>query len=904
MVPNGRLTVGILLLLFLEVAGPGPAQAQPTRNLPSFDFTQASDRQDWQTTHDIALRTNNAEGMEIEIRGTDPYLSGPSRDYPANTLLWLNLRLRSDQTGTCQVFYFTDRPTEERSVRFQVPGNEWFQTRVPLPALGQGWRLRIDPPGSSGVCVLARLWFDERVVFPSSNWPVPTAPAIPSDAFTLESGALKLRHSPAALGAFAVEVQDQRVAIGNTAARLGYAVTNTVRWLPINSASGELPRIQLTRTSLVLSVSIPDPDGGLWFLDQRFTAGAAGTLDVECSVTVDQDRQVLYLPLMTLLPGVGTHGTNKHQALFAGVEYLGNEPSSSEADVKGAAAWRQIPDTLKSTFPLMAVEAGGYYVGLIWEPRPEVGAVFDSPDRLFRSGGHLLGLVFPGSDGRNREERSLLPFDAVTLRARTPLRVHATLIGGTGSSVVPAVRQYVRLRGLPAAPKPGLSADGYVGLASHGWLDSRIRETNLFRHAYWPGFNAQPSSDAALWMLWLSTKTPDPLMAARLTNAVGGALAQVAAVNYNASQIGHIRDPVPALVFGSVLDNAAQAEAAGQALPGRFQPDGTVLYQPRPGGLDYGSTHWAGHANGLTASVVVSLLEAAAFSGDPAGIEQGLKQLRLLDQYRETVPRGAQTWEVPLHTPDILAAAHLLRAYTLGYELTGDLAFLESARYWAWAGVPFIYLYPPTSGPIGLYSTIPVLGATGWTAPVWIGLPVQWCGLVYADALYRFAGHDPDGPWRLLADGITATGILHSWPVGDADRQGLLPDVFHLRAQLRDGPAINPATVQVPALRFFRQPRLYDFRCFRRHGWRVHAPGEITEGIEHKDGIRFHVQTWSPQPCRVLVNGAWRQPRLRINGRDVVLGLPHEYLASEGRLVIRLEGSALVELLNSDAAGR
>jgi len=34
--------------------------------------------------------------------------------------------------------------------------------------------------------------------------------------------------------------------------------------------------------------------------------------------------------------------------------------------------------------------------------------------------------------------------------------------------------------------------------------------------------------------------------------------------------------------------------------------------------------------------------------------------LELLDKqtllYANTVPRGAQTWEIPLHTPDILAA--------------------------------------------------------------------------------------------------------------------------------------------------------------------------------------------------------------------------------------------------------
>src|SRR5207253_4383048 len=137
-------------------------------------------------------------------------------------------------------------------------------------------------------------------------------------------------------------------------------------------------------------------------------------------------------------------------------------------------------------------------------------------------------------------------------------------------------------------------------------------------------------------------------------------------------------------------------------------------------------------------------------------------------------------WEVPLHTPDILASAYLVRAYTLGYEVTGDNDFLDQARYWAWTGVPFIYLTPPTDKPVGVYSTIPVFGATQFTAPLWIGLPVQWCGLVYSDAIRRFARHDPSGPWIELANGIARAGLQHTHLATDANYQGLLPDSFEL----------------------------------------------------------------------------------------------------------------------------
>lgn len=871
---------------------------EPRVGLPDFDFATVPDVGEWSAAHHISSLGPTLEGLNVQISGGDPYLFGPSRNYPTDTLLWLNLRLFSEQGGSCQVFYFTTGPTEEQSVRFFVPAGTWHHARVPVPALGANVRLRIDPPGSGGICLLGRLWFEERILLPPPQWPKPSAPEVAAGAPRLESGSLILRHDPASLGAFTVEVAGQTVAIGNRAAQVGYLVNREARWIQVQSPARPASVVEATVSNLLMRTTTRDPDGADWTFENHFRVGPAGVIGVESRFQVDQDRQVLYFPAFTLLPGVGSWGTNKNQGLFAGIEYLENEPSSSEADLEGPDAWRLVPDSLKSTFPLMAMQRDDRYVGLTWEPQTHLTAVFDSPDRQFGSGGHLMGLLFPGSDGSNREQRSLIPYDAVQVRANSPWVARAEILGGQGRTVIPAVQQYVALHGLPPLP-PAMPSGEYYELAARGWLDSRIRETNLFRHAYWPGFNAQPASDAALWMRWLAGKVSDVNLAGRLTQAAAAAIAQVTPAHYNASQIGHLTTPAPALIFGSVLENAAQAESRGQALRQRFQADGTVLYEPRSGGLDYGRTHWARHANGLTAAVTVSLLEAAAFSGDPALIDAALKQVRRLAIYRDGVPRGAQTWEIPLHTPDILASAYLVRAYTLAYELSGDATFLEDARYWAWTGVPFVYLRRPVEAPIGAYATIPVLGATAWVAPVWIGLPVQWCGLVYAQALYGFAPYDPTGPWLTLADGITISGVQQSWPATDPERQGLLPDIFQLRSQVRDGPAINPATLQIPAMRYYGEAAAYTFRPLLRHGLRLHAPGPIAEVVESTESVRFKVRSWSGTPYRVLVNGLTRLPRIRVDGKEVPAGDPHAFLASEGRLVLYLEKEAEVELLVS-----
>jgi hypothetical protein len=372
----------------------------------------------------------------------------------------------------------------------------------------------------------------------------------------------------------------------------------------------------------------------------------------------------------------------------------------------------------------------------------------------------------------------------------------------------------------------------------------------------------------------------------------------VAPPNFNQSAVSHVRFPVQALLYGHVAENAAAAQAHATGLLRRFEPDGSIPYRRSPGHEDYGRTHFAPDANGLTAQVVESLLEAAAFSGDPVLIEQAVRRLRGLDRFRHSVPRGAQTWEVPLHTPDILASAHLVRAYTLGYELTGDQDFLDQALDWAWTGLPFVYLITPVGFPDRPYGTIAVYGATSWRAPVWFGRPVQWCGLVYANALYRLVRHDPAGPWKQLADGITSVGVFYSWPHDDKDRQGLLPDVWEMLAQRRDGPAINPGTVQANAVRLYGKDSLYDFRVFRSGSQRllVHAPGDIAPGQTKANAIEFSVRAWPRQPYCALVNGLARAPRVVLNGQAISLAPEHRFQEKEGRLILKLSGHPTVRL--------
>ena len=872
------------LLLLMSCA------AAPPLVFPSFDFFDAGSVAEWKPAHSIQKVNATRAGMRIDISGADPYVIGPPEDYPAALPLRITIRLKSDQGGIGRLYYFTDHATEAQSARFNVRAGAWDEAKIFLPALGPGYHLRINPPGDRGACVIR--WIHVMGVPPlrEPQWPIPATSKAEPGALSLHSGALSLTHAGSGQQAFVVKVGKKPTAIGWNRSVIGY---RDGTWVLLDDSAN--CRWSREGDNLLEACSARDRQGATWSIGRRYAPGPqTGSIDIETTVTVDHDRDVVFLPMLGLCPGVGSFGTAKTQALFPGLEYLDNEPSSSEADVIGPASHRQVPDSLKITFPLMTLVADGRYVGLIWEKRPEFAAVFDSPDRLFQSGGHVMGVIFPGSDGTNRVEGSLLPRESDLLHANERLLLRATIIGGIGTDATAAVRQYVSLRGLPPVPTK-MQLQQYVRLASAGWLDSKIREGDDYRHAIPGNFGLHPAADAAMFEQWLATQSDAPLLRDRLEEAARAAIARVEPPDYNSAAVSHVRYPVEALLFGHVEETCERAASSGRALLQRFESDGSVHYHPAPGQPDLGKTNPVPHANGLTSAVLVQVLKDAAVSGDADLAARGIALLRNLDKFSGTAPRGAQTWEVPLHTPDILASAHLVRAYTLGYELTGEPHFLDQAKYWAWTGVPFVYLDAPTQ-PVGPYASVPVFGATQWRAPVWMGMPVQWCALVYADALYRLLPYDSSGPWKQLADGITISGMQQTWPAGsDPVRQGLLPDSYNLRPQSRNDPAINPGTLQAEAARLYSRIPLYEFHAFAKAGFWLHVPGRIGDVRDEDGGASFIVESWSPRPYYVLAVGFKKEPKVLVNGAAVNLRELQQYIEGKGRVILQLSGPTTLE---------
>jgi len=867
-----------------------------------WDFSKGT--QGWTGNNRVEELTSSPEGLLVKSIGRDPWIEGPAIDLPGEKMIRVKIRMKSNADTGAELFYGRAFRAGH-SVRFTTRNDgRWHDYSLVIrEKLGKGIRFRLDPCTGQGEVTVAFIKIEAigEIIVPSLE--KPEGPAkIGNKGVSVKSGSLEFEHYGDRWGNFTFNVDDVEMAVGYECELLGMVFDESPEWLNLKDAKVTFKN--KSGGEYISKAVIKDSRGATWEIQRRIRpAQQKGTLIVETELKADKDRDIVHIPWLTIFPGLGTFGERKYQGLFAGVEYLCDEPSSSTADIETPEHIRRVPGPVKVTFPLMAIAHNGNYIGVIWEPSDKVAVTFDSPDRIYNSGAHVMALSGPAV-GELRFENEFCAHTPFKLKANKPVKVSMLIIGGKGETIVNAIKKYVELKDLPAVLEFEGGLGAAVNLLAHGWLDSQINHDGLFRHAVWGNnFPPAPAADAAMFIDWLGNHTKDKELCERLNGAKNMALRKIPSGQPFSSSVGHAHLPTAPFIFGRTFEFVQRRRSEALGLLKNFDENGAKLY--RPGKTDYSRTHFAKHANGLSGRDMVSILEGAAMSGDKELISKALKLLdKQIALYAETVPRGAQTWEVPLHTPDILASAHMVKAYTLGYIISGKEEYLERARYWAWTGVPFVYIYPPTSGRVGIYSTIAVLGATNWRAPLWLGRPVQWCGLVYGSALHLLSEYDKQGPWEKIAKGITTAGLQMSWSVTDEERQGLLPDFFDLKAQIGAGPAINPGTVQAHIAELYGKGKIYDVKKLANSGWFIHAPCAISDVREDKKMAAFVADGWGDKQYFMLVSGIEREPR-DVLARGVVQesaepsafeSAEKEFHGEYGNLVIRLRGKSEIRV--------
>lgn len=841
---------------------------------PLFDFTTNAGRRGWVGTHDLAPLTGSKEGLEFAITGGDPYSYGPAFRLKDSGPRWLVVRLRATESGMGQVFYFKDGPAEANSVRFPVQAGRWETVRVSLPDLAAGeWKLRLDPPGANpGARVtVASLDIESRIELTEPKWTPPAK--LQSSVGRVMSGGLILECG-AELGGLTLRLGGSLLARGHNRPMLGWQESSIKppRFEALTQAN--TTQTPLLRGGLQVVTRWRDSGGANWTYSLEAQPESSEVIGLSFSLKADKPRTLVHFPALCLLAEA-----KERKGLFAGVEYLDPpDTSSSEADLKGPQALRHVPDAHLPTLPLMVIQGEGRWMALEWDTAEDAVPCFDSPARILgATDGHLMALLLPNGP---RPAGSRLPHAGRALRAGEALTARATLRAGRGSGVNEAISAYIAANTLPRVPK---LPTNWEQILAAGWLDAKIHEGNRWRHA-WPGeFGLSAAADAVGCQAWLAARLArtDAPLAGRLTRSADDGRRRLPPEDLGG--VGHVPQYAAALTGGDIAAAAKNARARARALIDRVSAEGTLAYQATAGRPNYGATHFEKTANGLAAQPLLEALRALALAPESRLLADALLRLRQLDaRWKDTAPRGAQTWEVPLHTPDILASAHLVAAGVLAYELSANTEYLAMAKRWALTGIPFVYLREVTI-PVGAYASIAVLGATNWEAPNWIGLPVQWCGLVYADALFDLVPYDTKGPWKTVADGICASGMLQTWPRGQgAGREGLLPDSFNLPAQVRNDVCINPATVQVPLARSLGQP-LYTRRALALAGAIVHAPGVVTP----RSGSSFEFRPWPTGECTVFIAGLSAAPvGLTVNGKPA----SGSFDATTGGLALKLTG--------------
>lgn len=639
-----------------------------------------------------------------------------------------------------------------------------------------------------------------------------------------------------------------------------------------------------------LSGQWTDEDGVAWDFEQRFELDQdPRQLLVRCRAVPDRTREVLHWSGPTFHAGEGAFGEAKTDALFPGLEYLLEaEPSSSEAFASAKYAARFVPHPYKVSAPMMAVSHDGLAVGLMWDPNQEYcrawrhpSAVFASPNQLEDQRNHLLGLFAPGVP-RYVEENELEAQRPIGAAPDSPLSLQARLVALTDAESIDVLKVWVDTYGLPALDPP----HGYrenVDLCVRSYLDvAWDPQAQGWHHTLsdpW-GPRYEPRVIAQLWR-YGQWPEGDPALRARAREQVRRGLHRASGSRQEEGNPQN-RVPVPhlelAIHYGLLVESLVltggqvrellDGQGADGSWPWRRELIQHASYDTEQRRRVMGGRE-GDSSSGLTADRARTLLAWARMTGDETAREAGLRAVEWCNAQRR--PEGAQTWELHLHVPDLLAVPYLVDINLEAYQLTGERERLAQAERWAWTGLPFTYLWRAYYRPIMAYGTLPVFGATFHDVQGWFGVDVHWNGLLYADALFRLAGHTGEPRWRKIAKGITACGMQQQQCEGPW--LGMYPDAFSLvRGEEEYTWWLNPNLVGLNTFELAGLP--LDLQTVKLDGGdgsvlRVTSGAEVLDAQTDRQKLSLILRNFPGEASQTLVAGAGRPGRVTCESRDL-----------------------------------
>ena len=590
----------------------------------------------------------------------------------------------------------------------------------------------------------------------------------------------------------------QQIATSKMIAEATYLSKDVIHNLKFVPNNVQLAGNSLGESIVSLTAKHEDSDGVTWSLQlQLILTEDAKRIKTIYRITTDRKRDLLAFRGPEIYAGHKSTREKKTAALFPGLEYIeGDEPSSNIRDAAPPLNNRLVPHPYKITIPVMAVEIQKSVIGIAWNPlhswdgeRQNVSAVFASPNWHHQERNHLMGLFLP-TVPEWVKENMLVAETAYRLAPNSPITIDCEIIVDGNASILEAISHWTSAYGTPEPLESPRDDGEEILLSRHGFMhtvwDEELKQS---RHCVdWASHN-EPGFATLLWYDYLVTKSAS--VKKRVKEIAEKTVAEAGAGSLASRGSCHILSGEFPFYFGH-LDAALDYYVAEvQPLIDSQAEDGSWGFQPTSE-----KTENLGKVGdvvlGTCAAKALKLFKHARITGNKVSLEAGKKALSFMDRF--SVPRGAQAWECPLYEPDILAAAHAIGAYVEAHEATGNKSYLKRAEYWAKTGLPFLYHWHLPDRPGMQFASIPVFGTTFYTHS-WLGVPVQWNGLVYAYYLQRLNQHTQDERWRKIAEGITISAIYQQWT--DGELKGTYPDGFYGFCTEGKGPHLNPEDIMV-----------------------------------------------------------------------------------------------------------
>jgi|GEM_PF-3203488 len=514
-----------------------------------------------------------------------------------------------------------------------------------------------------------------------------------------------------------------------------------------------------------------DALGGTWTFAVSFILNSNSDV-ISCSHSAvcaePRNLRTFYAPV--LYAGEGSFKGHKNEALFPMLEWLiEGERSSGSLDASFPYNERWTPSWSRISIPLMAVREGSNVIGIIWQntlpwcsssvtnTNTIVCARFASPNFLENMDNHLLALLVPSVPEyvpENEKETERRTCNTFTLPENEPINIQSKIVLIPHSTtILTALDRWFECFGIPDTPAMPRNYEEGLKLCAQAYTSSLWDTAAMGWYSnYPPAWPASPSPSIILLLYLRAITTSDPAERQGIMAQVEQAKSRLGTGNWGinlAMRLGHIEEAYDLAINEISSTISSQWSDGGW----RWVPD--AQHEP---------LQWQGHESvvGTNCRNIKLLLTYARIFKNATALESGLKGLQFLDNNfypdRDGVPRGAQVWEIPQHSPDGLAAGHAARAYLEGYLLTGNNAYLQKAVYWAKTFLPFNSCWNPPSRTIMRYCHHPIMGAT-WYTGVWWGYPVQWCGMEAAHNIFPLSQYDNTYPWRKIVEGITIAGM-------------------------------------------------------------------------------------------------------------------------------------------------